>query len=56
MDMALRALDRLPFCIALCEPLCVESAYTIGITMFDRPVITITIRGRTRLFGAHEEL
>jgi hypothetical protein len=56
MAMNLRAPETLPLCIRLCEPICVESAYTIGISIFDRPVITITLRGKTRLFGCREEL
>jgi hypothetical protein len=56
MNMNLRAPETLPLCVRLCEPICAESDYTIGITIFDRPVITITIRGTTRLFGCREEL
>ncbi len=56
MDLNLRALEAVPLCIRLCEPICVDSNYTIGISIFDRPVITITLRGRTRLFGCNEEL
>ncbi|WP_119070457.1 hypothetical protein [Aggregatilinea lenta] len=56
MNMAMRATDAIPLCISLCEPICAESNYTIGITIFDRPVISITIRGRTRLSGCREEL
>ncbi len=55
MRMNLSALDAVPLCIRLCEPICAESNYTIGITIFDRPVITIAIRGITRLFGCREE-
>ena len=56
MNMAMRATDAIPLCISLCEPICAESSYTIGITIFDRPVISITIRGRTRLSACREEL
>jgi hypothetical protein len=56
MNMALSAADTLPLCIKLCEPICAESNYTIGISIFDKPVMTITIRGKTRLFGCKEEL
>jgi hypothetical protein len=56
MAMNLRAPETLPLCIRLCEPICAESNYTIGISIFDRPVITITLRGKTRLFGCREEL
>jgi hypothetical protein len=56
MNMSLRALETLPVCIKLCEPLCAESNYTIGITLFDRPIISITIRGVTKLASCREEL
>lgn len=55
MDMALRAAEAIPLCISLCEPICVESNYRIGISIFDRPVISITIQGRTRLSNCREE-
>ena len=56
MRMNLSALDNVPLCVQLCEPICAESNYTVGIMIFDRPVITIAIRGITRLFGCREEL
>jgi hypothetical protein len=55
MNMALRAVETIPICIKLCEPICIESNYTIGISIFDRPVISITIRGKTRLSSCREE-
>jgi hypothetical protein len=55
MDMNLRASQALPLCIKLCEPICAESDYTIGISIFDHPVISITIRGKTRLSSCREE-
>jgi hypothetical protein len=56
MNMLLRALDTLPVCISPCEPICAESDYRIRISVFDHPVITIRVRGITRLFGPGEEL
>ncbi len=56
MNMHLRAPETLPLCISLCEPICAESDYIIGISIFDRPVITISVRGRTRLFSCQEEM
>lgn len=56
MNMALRAAETLPICISPCEPICAESDYTIRISIFDRPMITVRIRGLTRLFGTSEEL
>ena len=55
MAMSLAANQTLPVCIKLCEPICADSEYTIGITIFDRPVATITIRGRTNLSNCKEE-
>ncbi len=55
MNMDLRVPEAVPLCINLCEPICAESNYTIGISIFDRPVVSLTIRGRTRLSGCREE-
>lgn len=55
MNMRLSVRETLPLCIKLCEPLCARSDYTIGITLFDRPIVSITIRGVTRLFSCNEE-
>jgi hypothetical protein len=49
--MNLAAKDTIPVCIKVCEPICAESSYTIGIDVFDRPVAQITIKGLTRLFN-----
>jgi len=56
MNMSVHVPETLPICIRLCEPICAESHYTIGISIFDRPVITLTIRGKTRLFSSREDL
>jgi len=56
MNMALRALETIPVCIKLCEPLCAESNYEIGITLFDRPIISITLKGITKLMSCREEV
>jgi hypothetical protein len=55
MDMRVSAREPIPVCIKLCEPICVESQYTIGIEIFDRPFAAITVRGKTRLFSCDEE-
>jgi len=55
MNMNLKVPETLPICIKLCEPICAESSYTIGISIFDRPVASLTIRGKTRLFSCREE-
>ncbi|MGZ4722761.1 MAG: hypothetical protein ACXV8L_00965 [Ilumatobacteraceae bacterium] len=43
-------------CIKLCEPICVKSEYVISIDIFDRPVSTITLRGKTTFYNCPEEL
>ena len=55
LNTNLRVPETLPICIKLCEPICAESNYTIGISIFDRPVVSLTIRGRTRLFSCRED-
>ncbi len=55
MDTTLSVRDQIPVCIRLCEPICAKSEYSIGITIFDRPVATITISGQTRLFNCDEK-
>ncbi|MDX6400571.1 MAG: hypothetical protein QOF27_1177 [Gaiellaceae bacterium] len=55
MGMNLSARDVIPVCIKVCEPICAESAYTIAIDIFDRPVAAITIKGLTRLFNCGDE-
>ena len=55
MNMHVRAEKPVPVCISLCEPICAKSEYDIGITIFDRPVATISVRGLTRLFNCRED-
>jgi hypothetical protein len=56
MGLNLAARQPFPVCIRLCEPICVDSDYQIGITLFDRPIITISVKGRTRIYNCGEEL
>lgn len=56
MGMNLSVKQPLPVCIRLCDPICVDSDYVIGVTLFDRPIISITVKGRTRIFNCGEEL
>jgi len=57
VDMAMRigVRDMIPVCLKLCAALCAKSDYQIGITIFDRPVATISIRGLTRLYNCRDE-
>ena len=54
MDMKVAVRETIPVCIKLCEPLCAESDYSVGISVFDRPVVSISVRGMTRLFNCRE--
>jgi hypothetical protein len=47
--------DTVPVCIKLCEPICADSRYEIGIDIFERPVAKITIGGVTRFFNCREK-
>ncbi|MGD0291698.1 MAG: hypothetical protein ABSC63_18920 [Candidatus Binataceae bacterium] len=55
MNMNLMARNTIPVCIEVCKPICVQSEYTIGIEIFDRPVALITLRGQTRIFNCDEK-
>lgn len=56
MGMRLSAEKPVPVCITICEPICARSRYTIGITIFDRPVADITIQGETRFFNCNDKV
>lgn len=55
MDSQVSFKSELPVCIRLCEPICARSDYNIGITIFDRPVATISVSGLTRLYNCDEK-
>jgi|GEM_PF-490722 len=55
MDMKVTPTKTIPVCLKVCEPICVKSAYTIGVDIFDRPVANIKIRGLTRVYNCREE-
>lgn len=44
----------LPICIKLCEPICAESNYKIGITLMGQPFIEIALQGITRIFNCSD--
>jgi hypothetical protein len=50
-DQTVSFRGEVPVCIRICEPICARSDYTIGLTLFDRPVATVTVSGITRLFN-----
>jgi hypothetical protein len=43
--------ENISVCIRVCEPICVQSDYSIAITIFDKPVASITLQGLTRIFN-----
>lgn len=55
MDATLTVRGEVPVCIRVCEPICARSEYSIGITIFDRPVATISIAGETRIYNCDEK-
>ena len=55
MNMNVTVGNTIPVCVKICEPICADSNYGIGIKVFDNPVGMITIRGRTRLFNCREQ-
>ena len=55
MAMAVSSREPVKLCVSVCEPICAQSEYTIGIDIFDRPVASITVRGMTRLFNCSDK-
>jgi len=51
MSMDLTAEEPVPVCIQLCEPICAESRYKVGIVILDRPTAVIRLKGMTKLFS-----
>lgn len=51
MRMLLAARKAIPLCLSLCDTICADSDYKVEITIFDRPVATIRLRGRTKLYS-----
>lgn len=56
MAMLMSSRDPVKLCISVCEPICAQSEYTIGIDIFDRPVASITVRGTTKLFNCSDKI
>lgn len=49
MDMNLKAVEDIPLCIKICEPICATSSYEIGINLLGSPLASITVNGTTVL-------
>jgi hypothetical protein len=45
----------IPICIKLCEPICAESNYKIGLNLMGQPFIEIVVQGITRLFNCRDK-
>ena len=41
--------EPLRVCVSVCDPICAESDYRIGLTVFDQPAALVSVRGRTKL-------
>ena len=54
MDMNLNVRETLPVCLSVCEPICIQSDYKIQLSIFNRPVISIVIKGKTVLYNCGE--
>jgi hypothetical protein len=55
MNMNMRADRPVPVCFTLCEPICARSDYTIGLSIFDNPVVRIRIVGETRVQACRDQ-
>ena len=49
MNMKLTAVEDIPVCIKICEPICAVSDYTVGIELLGQPLASINVRGKTKL-------
>lgn len=45
----------IPVCIKLCEPICAESSYKIGINLMGQSFAEIQISGITRIFNCRDK-
>jgi len=55
MKMGVSADDTIPVCLTLCEPICADSDYTVGLSILEKPLAAISIKGRTKLFNCDDE-
>lgn len=55
MDMNVKAVEDIPVCIKLCEPICATSDYEIGINLLGRPLASISVQGETVLDHCEDE-
>ncbi len=55
MNMGGQAEQPIPVCIKICEPICAESNYRIGINLMGQPFAEIVVRGITRLFNCKDK-
>ncbi len=55
MNMAGQNNQPIPVCIKLCEPICAESNYRVGIHLFGQPFAEIVVRGITKVFSCDKK-
>jgi hypothetical protein len=49
MEARLAGKAPIPICIRVCEPICADSDYRVGLTAFDEAVAEVAVRGRTKI-------
>ena len=54
MDMRLSAKEPVPVCISICEPICAQSNYRIGVTLLGQVLAGITVQGETRIANCRD--
>ena len=55
MNMNMRADRPVPVCFTLCEPICARSDYTIGLSIFENPIVRIRIVGETKIQSCRDQ-
>jgi hypothetical protein len=55
LNMNLKEGNVIPVCIKLCEPICAESNYKIGLNLMGQPFIEIVVQGITRIFNCRDK-
>ena len=55
LNMNIKEGNTLPVCIKLCEPICAESNYKIGLSLMGQPFIEVVIQGITRIFNCRDK-
>jgi hypothetical protein len=56
VSTSINAKGAFPLCIKLCEPICVDSDYTLTLTLLGRSIVSVTIRGRTQFYSCSDDV